>query len=105
MHIFETSSGWRKYRIEGNRSRWFGHGKRMDEYRIPRTLLEKKITGNEDDWKKSQGHTINKVARSSQERHRKNRMFLVMTEEMQVWTDRGCWRLLCKSQPTRVETT
>jgi hypothetical protein len=29
-----------------------------------------KITGNEDDWKKTQGKTVNMVARPSQERHR-----------------------------------
>jgi hypothetical protein len=30
-----------------------------------------KDTGNEDDWKKTQGQTTNTVARPSQERHRK----------------------------------
>jgi hypothetical protein len=34
--------------MEGNRLRWFRHVKRMDEH-------TKKVTGNEDDWKKDQG--------------------------------------------------
>jgi hypothetical protein len=31
--------------IEGNRLRWFGHAKRIDEHRIPKRLLEMKMTG------------------------------------------------------------
>jgi hypothetical protein len=30
--------------IEGNSSRWFRHVKRMDKHRIPRRLLEMKLT-------------------------------------------------------------
>jgi hypothetical protein len=29
---------------EGNRLRWFGYAKRMEEHRIPKTLLQMKIT-------------------------------------------------------------
>jgi hypothetical protein len=45
---------------------------------------------------------MNMVARPSQERGRKKRMIM---EEIQEWTDRDSWRLLYKSQPTKVETT
>jgi hypothetical protein len=37
---------------------------------------QKKITGNEDDWKKTQELTMNTMDRPSQERHRKKRMIL-----------------------------
>jgi hypothetical protein len=31
--------------IEGNKLRWFGHIKRMDEHRVPKRLLGMKVTG------------------------------------------------------------
>jgi hypothetical protein len=34
------------------------------------------ITGNENDWKKTHGQTMNTVARPSQERYRKKRTIL-----------------------------
>jgi hypothetical protein len=40
-------------------------------------------TGYEDEWKKTQGQTMNMVVRPSQERQRKKRMILGMVEEMQ----------------------
>jgi hypothetical protein len=56
--------------IEGNKLRLFGHVKKwlMKEYQ--------KITVNEDDWKKTQEHTTNTMARSRQEKHIKKRMIL-----------------------------
>jgi hypothetical protein len=36
----------------------------------------KKITGNEGNWKKTQGQTMNTVVKPSQERHRKMMMIL-----------------------------
>jgi hypothetical protein len=56
---------------EGNRLRWFRQVKRIDEHSIP-----KKITGNEDEWKDTQWHVMNTVARQSQERQRKKRKIL-----------------------------
>jgi hypothetical protein len=56
--------------IKGNRLRWFGHVKRMDEHRIPNRLLEMKMTG------RTQGQTTNILARPSQKRHRKKRTIL-----------------------------
>jgi hypothetical protein len=32
--------------IKANRLQWFGHVKRMDEPRIPKRILEKKMSGN-----------------------------------------------------------
>jgi hypothetical protein len=40
--------------------RWFGHIKRMDGHRIP-----KKIIGNEDEWKKTQGQITHTMDRPS----------------------------------------
>jgi hypothetical protein len=35
--------------------------------------MSKKITGNRDDWKETQGQTVNMVARPSQERDEERR--------------------------------
>jgi hypothetical protein len=32
-------------KVKGSRLRWFGHIKRMDEHRIPKRLLEMKMSG------------------------------------------------------------
>jgi hypothetical protein len=65
-HTSEKSSGWRIYRTKSKQTylRWYRHVKKNNAHRIP-----KKITGNEDDWKKTQGWTTNMVTRASYKRH------------------------------------
>jgi hypothetical protein len=57
--------------IEGNRLRWFGNVKRMDEYRIAKRVLEMKMSRKE-----TQRQPTEMVARPSQDRRRKTRMIL-----------------------------
>jgi hypothetical protein len=72
MHTSELRMGDVKNQIERNRMRWFGHAKRMDEHRIPKRLLEMKMTG-----KKTQGQTTNMVARPSQQSHTKKTILIL----------------------------
>jgi hypothetical protein len=78
--------------IEGNRLKWFGYVKRMDEHRIC-----KNSTGNEDEQKRPRGRPctwwIDQVKRDIERRVHS----CGNAELMQEWTGRDSWRLLCKS--------
>jgi hypothetical protein len=71
----------------------------MDKHKIPKILLEKKTSGKRSrSW--SCTWWINQVKKYVEREGGDWRI-----DEMQEWADRDSWRLLCKSQPTRVEVT
>lgn len=72
----------------------------MDEYRIPTSLLEMKITGKRPKARLRR-RWPDQVKR---DKERKERSWGTV-EETQEWTDRDTWRLLCKRRPTRAEVT
>jgi hypothetical protein len=52
--------------IKGNRLRWFRPVKRMDEHRIPKRLLEMKMTGK-GSRRRSQTQCLDQVKRDIEE--------------------------------------
>jgi hypothetical protein len=63
----------------------------MNEHRIPKRLLEMKMSGKRL-GSRPQTWLLDQVKRNIERRGQSGRM----VEETQEWTDRDSWRLLCK---------
>jgi hypothetical protein len=83
-----------------NRLRWFGHVIRMNEHKMPKRVLQVKMSGKRHKVR-PQTQWLHKVKRDIERRGFSWRI----VEEVQEWTDRDSRKLLCKSQLTRMEMT
>jgi hypothetical protein len=81
-----------KNQIEGNRLRWLGHVKRMDEHRIPKRVLEMKMRGKRPKGR-PQAWWLHQVKRDIERREQS----WGNVEQTQEQTGRDSWRPLCKS--------